>query len=157
MEREEAVITVNPISDAYRVLLVDDHALVRELLRSILEGYRELAIIGEAVNGQEAISMAATLKPDVIVMDVNMPRLNGHEATKRIRRAQPETIVIGISINDSPQMRQLMKDAGADAFLSKEAATEELYPMITQLMQTRVMFHKTPQPMMAIDGIGGCP
>ena len=56
---------------AYRVLLVDDHASVREVLRAILEGYRDLAIIGEAANGREAVSMAAALKPDVIVMDVN--------------------------------------------------------------------------------------
>jgi DNA-binding NarL/FixJ family response regulator len=86
MEQGEAVITVDPISGAHRVLLVDDHAIVREVLRSILEGYRELAIIGEAADGRQAVSMAAALKPDVIVMDVNMPWMNGHEATKRIKR-----------------------------------------------------------------------
>ena len=74
-----------------RVLLVDDHAMVRQGLRSVLDGYADLAVVGEASNGEEAVSMAERLRPALVLMDVNMPRMSGVEATARIKARYPES------------------------------------------------------------------
>jgi CheY-like chemotaxis protein len=116
----------NPI----RVLLVDDHAMVRQGLRSVLDGYADLNIIAEAGDGEEAVTLAGLLKPDLIVMDVNLPRLDGIEATKRIRREHPETAVVGLSVNQAEHVARAMRDAGAAAFLTKESAADQLYETI---------------------------
>lgn len=116
-----------------RLLLVDDHAMVREGLRAILEDYEDLSIVGLASNGVEAVSMAVESNPDVILMDVNMPEMDGIEATKRIKAARPAAIVIGLSVNNSPPVMAAMKEAGAAAFVSKDAAGEQLYDAIAAL------------------------
>ena len=113
-----------------RVLLVDDHAMVRQGLRSILDGYPNLDIIAEAGDGEEAITLARLLKPDLIVMDVNMPRLDGIEATKRIREELPATHVVGLSVNEAEHIVKSMRAAGAAAFLTKESAADHLYETI---------------------------
>jgi PAS domain S-box-containing protein len=113
-----------------RVLLVDDHAMVRQGLRSILDGYPNLDIIAEAGDGEEAITLARLLKPDLIVMDVNMPRLDGIEATRRIREELPSTYVVGLSVNEAEHIVKSMKAAGAAAFLTKESAADHLYETI---------------------------
>ncbi|MDF2458648.1 MAG: hypothetical protein K0S79_1064 [Nitrospira sp.] len=113
-----------------RVLLVDDHAMVRQGLRSILDGYANLHIIAEAGDGEEAITLARLLKPDLIVMDVNMPRLDGIEATRRIREELPGTYVVGLSVNEAEHVVKSMRDAGASAFLTKESAADHLYETI---------------------------
>jgi PAS domain S-box-containing protein len=120
--------TVPPQPQIIRVLLVDDHAMVRQGLRSILDGYPNLHIIAEAGDGEEAITLARLLKPDVVVMDVNMPRLDGIEATKRIREELPETLIVGLSVNE--HVVKSMKAAGAAAFLTKESAADHLYEAI---------------------------
>lgn len=120
--------TVQQHTNHIRVLLVDDHAMVRQGLRSILDGYSNLHIIAEAGDGEEAITLARLLKPDVIVMDVNMPRLDGIEATKRIREELPETLIVGLSVNE--HVVKSMKAAGAAAFLTKESAADHLYEAI---------------------------
>jgi CheY-like chemotaxis protein len=113
-----------------RVLLVDDHAMVRQGLRSILDGYPNLDIIAEAGDGEEAITLARLLKPDLIVMDVNMPRLDGIEATRRIREELPGTYVVGLSVNEAEHIVKSMQAAGASAFLTKESAADHLYETI---------------------------
>ena len=96
--------------------------------RIILDGYPDLQIIAEAGDGEEAITLARLLKPDVIVMDVNMPRLDGIEATRRIREEMPETLIVGLSVNE--HVVKSMKAAGAVAFLTKESAADHLYEAI---------------------------
>ena len=118
-----------------RVLLVDDHAMVRQGLRSILDGYANLHIIAEAGDGEEAITLARLLKPDLIVMDVNMPRLDGIEATKRIREELPGTYVVGLSVNEAEHVVKSMRDAGASAFLTKESAADHLYETIGMVIR----------------------
>ncbi|HEU4683236.1 MAG TPA: response regulator [Nitrospira sp.] len=113
-----------------RVLLVDDHAMVRQGLRSILDGYPDLHIIAEAGDGEEAVTLARLLKPDLVVMDVNLPRLDGIEATKRIREELPDTLVVGLSVNEAEHVVRSMKAAGASAFLTKESAADHLYETI---------------------------
>ncbi len=113
-----------------RVLLVDDHAMVREGLRSILEAYKDLEVVGEAGDGMEAVKLARTRQPDVVVMDINMPRLDGIAATRQIKHDNPSTAVIGISVQDSSQIKQAMISAGATTFLTKDRAASQLHDAI---------------------------
>ncbi|HEX5549458.1 MAG TPA: MASE1 domain-containing protein [Nitrospira sp.] len=115
---------------ARRVLLVDDHAMVRQGLRAVLEAHPDLFIIGEAADGREAVSIAKKRTPDVIVMDINMPRMDGIEATKRIKKDQPGVVIIAVSVNDTPDLRESLQRAGASAFVSKAEAGERLYETI---------------------------
>ena len=113
-----------------RVLLVDDHALVRNGLSSVLRYHTELQVVGEAADGHEAISLAAALKPDVVVMDVNMPRMDGVEASKRIKREFPSMVVIGLSMHDGGEHESAMRESGAAAYLTKDSAADRLIETI---------------------------
>ena len=113
-----------------RVLLVDDHAMVRQGLRGLLDGYPDIQVVGEATNGEEALTLSATLAPHVILMDVNMPKMDGVEATKRLVRAGSDIRIIGLSVDNHAHIEQTMRDAGAAAFHTKEAAVEALYHSI---------------------------
>ena len=106
---------------------------MRQAMCTILEGYSDVSIVGEASNGVEAVELASLLRPDVVIMDINMPRMDGVEATRRIKATQPSLIVIGLSVNDTGQVIEAMKGAGADAVLLKDAATEQLYDAIVAL------------------------
>ena len=125
------------VPSRWRVLLVDDHAMVRQGLRSILETYSDLEIIGEAADGLEAVESAKSTQPDVVVMDINLPKLNGIDATKRIKNYAPNAVVIGLSVQHSAQTLNAVLDAGASALLSKEQATVDLYRTITHFLKVR--------------------
>jgi CheY-like chemotaxis protein len=118
-----------------RVLLVDDHTVVRQGLRTLLESYADTEVVGEAGNGLEAVSLADALCPDVVVMDVNMPVMDGVEATARIKTARPSTIVVGLSMHISGHYEQKMNEAGAAAYLSKESVADQLHAMIMACRQ----------------------
>jgi PAS domain S-box-containing protein len=122
----------------WRILLVDDHAMVRQGLRSILETYPDIEVVGEAADGMEAVESALSNQPDVVVMDINLPRLNGIDATRRIKKDAPGTVVIGLSVQYSSQTHAAVIDAGASALLSKEQATEDLYRTISGFMTDSV-------------------
>lgn len=126
--------TIHRACGVIRVLLVDDHAMVRQGLRAILDRCPDVTIVGEAGNGLEAMTMAAELMPDVILMDIKLPLMDGIEATKRIKAAQPGVVVIGLSVNNSAQDIRAMKEAGAAAFISKDAAVEEIHDTIAALV-----------------------
>jgi CheY-like chemotaxis protein len=113
-----------------RVLLVDDHAMVREGLRSVLENYDDLEVVGEAADGLQALEATRSVRPDVVVMDVNMPNLDGISATRRIKQEWPGLAVIGLSVANTTRMQEAMRAAGAAAFLTKECAARELYQAI---------------------------
>ena len=130
---EEFRVTTKPL----RVALVDDHEIVRQGLRWLLEDYEDIRVVGEAQDGLEAIAMAEKLKPDVIVMDVNMPGLNGIEATRRIVLEQPGVIVIGLSLAGDPSVQAAMKNAGAYVCLNKERAAEDIYRAIVDAINQR--------------------
>lgn len=126
-------------SGVIRVLLVDDHAMVRQGLRSILEGYEDIHIAGEAGNGIEAIELAHSLSPDVVVMDVTMPRMDGIDATRAIKQATPGPLVIGLSVRNDRETEQAMRAAGATGFLTKESAAEQLYQAIRSAIINEVV------------------
>jgi CheY-like chemotaxis protein len=113
-----------------RLLLVDDHAMVRQGLRTTLEQYADLLLVGEANDGQEAIDLVEKLRPQVVIMDINMPRVNGIDATARIKAHYPDICIIGISVNAGEDNQAAMRRAGATLLITKEAAVDELYHAI---------------------------
>jgi PAS domain S-box-containing protein len=122
-----------------RVLLVDDHAMVRQGLRSVLESYPDIEVVGEAWNGEVAVATVDALHPTIVLMDINMPRMNGIEATATIKARHPEIIVIGLSVNTGGENEMAMKHAGAAMLLTKEAAVDELYRTIQDVLGRRTI------------------
>lgn len=120
-----------------RVLLVDDHAMVRQGLRSLLQTYPDFEVVGEACNGEEALRYVQELSPSVVVMDITMPKLNGIEATARIKKKYPHVVVVGLSVNASKENRKAMTAAGAEMLITKEAAVEQLYEEIKESVNRR--------------------
>jgi two-component system response regulator NreC len=109
-----------------RILLVDDHSVVRQGFRLILSSQTDMEVVGEAANGREAIELSEQLRPDVIVMDVAMPELNGIEATRRISQTQPHTKILALSMHkDSVYVREILR-AGAKGYLLKDAIDHDL-------------------------------
>lgn len=113
-----------------RVLLVDDHAMMRQGLRTMLESYADVQVVGEACNGEEALTSVERVHPTVVVMDINMPKLNGIKATARLKARYPDLIIIGLSVNAEEENQKAMKRAGASRLITKEAAVEQLYAAI---------------------------
>lgn len=109
-----------------RVMLVDDHQIVREGLRSLLASREGVQVIGEAGDGRAAITLSQELRPDVVVMDIGMPDLNGIEATRRIRADQPRVKVVALSMHSDRRFLTEALKAGASGYLLKDSAFDEL-------------------------------
>ena len=109
-----------------RILLADDHSVVRQGFRLILDNQADMEVVGEAANGRDAVLIAEELQPDIVVMDVTMPELNGIEATRRIAEKSPRTRVLALSMHkDSVYVREILR-AGAKGYLLKDAAGNDL-------------------------------
>ena len=119
------------------VLIVDDNAQLRQALRMELQAAQDLEVIGEADDGIAGFQLAQTLRPDVILMDVNMARLDGVEATRRIRALLPQTVLIGMSCHSRQAVETVLLAAGADAFLPKDTVVDTLLPVIQRELQRR--------------------
>ena len=117
-----------------RVLIADDHKIMLAGLRSLLEKQTDFDVVGEAENGRKAVQMAQEKKPEVVVMDVSMPDLNGMEATKQIIESLPETRVIALSMHSDKRFVMGMLRAGASGYLLKDCASEELANAIHQVV-----------------------
>jgi len=117
-----------------RTLLVDDHPMMRQGLRSLLTTFANIDVVGEASDGQEAVELAERLRPRLIIMDVNMPRMNGIEATAVIKSRLTDTSVIGLSVHASPETDRAMRAAGAAILLPKETAAKALYQAIQKVL-----------------------
>jgi len=115
---------------ALRVLLADDHEVVREGLALLLKETPDLEVVGEASNGQEAIDLACTLQPDVLIMDVSMPVISGAEATRRIKERLPEVRIVALSMYEDAEAIERMHQAGAESYVLKTAPSEELLAAI---------------------------
>ncbi len=113
-----------------RVLLVDDHKVMREGLASLLDEQPDMDVVGQAGNGREAVDLAHKLQPHIIIMDASMPVMPGDEATRQIKLHLPKIRVIALSMFDEPQMSRKMRRAGAEAYLLKTAPSEELLAAI---------------------------
>ena len=118
-----------------RILIADDHELVRAGLRALIESHAEWNVCGEAVSGREAVKRAQKLKPDLVVMDISMPDLNGLEATRQILRDVPGTEVLVFTMDQSEQAAGAARAAGAQAYVSKTATGRELAKAIAAMIQ----------------------
>jgi DNA-binding NarL/FixJ family response regulator len=113
-----------------RVLLADDHAMVRQGLRSALQAYLNIEVVGEAGDGDEAVAVASKLQPTIVVMDINMSKMDGITATRLIKLQHPHIVVIGLTADLKDYQVYAMQKAGAFAVLSKYKAVNELYGAI---------------------------
>jgi DNA-binding NarL/FixJ family response regulator len=132
------MININEI----KIVLVDDHKLLRDGLRNIIEQKSNMHIIGEASNGRDAIKLCSKLCPDVIVIDVAMPEMNGIEAAKQIHKNQPNIKIIGLSMHSGKQFIQGMFKAGAFGYLLKDGDADELITAITAVVQNKKYLSK---------------
>jgi DNA-binding NarL/FixJ family response regulator len=114
-----------------RVLIVDDHAFIRRGVQTILHPFPEWVFCGEADNGKDAIRLADELKPEVIIMDVSMPGLNGIEATRAIRKTQPGVKIVLLTLHESAELLRSGFRAGARGYLLKTDAEQELVKALT--------------------------
>jgi DNA-binding NarL/FixJ family response regulator len=118
-----------------RVLVVDDHALVREGIKSLLQGIAEIKVIGEAEDGLDAIEKARSLRPDIVLMDIGMPRMTGVEAARRIREEMPAVQVVALTIHESEEYLFQMLRAGASGYVLKKAHPSEMLAAIEAAMR----------------------
>ena len=118
-----------------RIVLADDHMILRKGLRSLLEAEKRFEIVGEGENGNEVVRLVDELDPDIIVMDISMPNLNGVEATKRVKKHHPDTKVIILSRHKDEEFIFQALNAGADGYLIKESAPSELISAIESVLR----------------------
>src|SRR6267143_3236674 len=122
------------------VLLADDHTVVRQGLRALHEAEEDMSVIGEAENGRQAVQMARRFQPDVVVMDIAMPSLNGLEATRQITRENPKSKVLILSSYSDDEYVQQLTDAGASGYLVKQTAAQDLVAAIREAKKGNAFF-----------------
>ena len=122
-----------------RILIADDHALVREGTRQRLEREEDFEVVGEAADGEEAVRLTKQLKPNVAIIDIAMPNLNGIEATKRIKESQPSTAVLVLSAYDNDQYIYAVLEAGASGYLLKNVRGHQLVDAIRDVRAGEVV------------------
>lgn len=118
------------MNQTVRVLIADDHRIVRECVSRFLEAQGGFAVVGKASDGAEVVEMAKALRPDVVLIDHEMPQKNGVEATQEILKDNARVVVIGFSMHDDGIVEQAMKEAGAAAHISKSRSTSDLLSVI---------------------------
>lgn len=124
-----------------RVLIADDHALLRESMRDLLDRQEDIEVVGEASNGEEAIRLSSELKPDIALMDIVMPRLNGIEASKEIKRISPGTAIIILTAYDDAQYVMGLLEAGAAGYLLKSARGRDVVAAIRAVRAGESVLH----------------
>jgi len=120
-----------------RILLADDHPVVRQGLKTLLEGHPGWQIVGEAADGVEALDKADRLQPDVVVLDVTMPRMNGLETCRRLRQKVPDLEILFVTQHDSPHMMREALDAGARGYVVKSNAARDLLEAVKAVSEHR--------------------
>jgi two-component system, NarL family, response regulator LiaR len=124
-----------------RILIADDHAFVREGTRRILEQESDITVVGEANDGEEAVRLSAEVKPDVILMDISMPRMDGIEATRKIKQFNPATVILILTAYDDDQFIFSLLDAGAAGYLLKSVHSHELVNAIRAVYSGESVLH----------------
>jgi DNA-binding NarL/FixJ family response regulator len=123
-------LSLNECQARIRVMLAEDHPILRMAIARVLGEHADIEVVGQAANGEEAIDVALRLRPDVVLMDVAMPRINGTEATRRILETLPGTRVIGLSMHSDAVMAAAMHEAGAVGYICKDAPPDDLIAII---------------------------
>lgn len=123
-----------------RIIIADDHALVREGIRRVLESESDLEILAEVGDGQGAINVARKTKPDLVLMDINMPGTNGIEATQVILREMPQTKIIALTVYEDEQVVEMVR-AGVSAYVLKDVAGSEMVGIIRRVLAGEVVIH----------------
>ena len=113
-----------------KILIVDDDMRLRQFVRELFSPEEDLQIIGEAVDGQEAIHKAQELQPGLVLMDITMPRMNGLDATRQLKKILPELVIIILTIHDLDEYRKAAIASGASAYVVKKAMMAELLPAV---------------------------
>lgn len=126
----------NWMSDPIRILIADDHAFLRTTLSRVLSSKDDMTVVGEAENGTKVVELTDSLSPDVVLMDYDMPEMNGVEAIHHILATHPKVVVIGFSMHDKEVAEPAMIRAGARAFLTKGESLEVLLTTIRQHVET---------------------
>jgi DNA-binding NarL/FixJ family response regulator len=121
-----------------RILLADDHELVRRGIRGLLSSKRNWKVVAEARDGLEAIEKAKKLKPDVIILDIDMPKLNGLEATPLLRQAAPDTKIVVLTLHESGEMVRRALEAGAQGFVLKSDLAERLVTAVQEISHAKL-------------------
>jgi two-component system response regulator NreC len=124
-----------------RLLLVDDHDVVRTGLKMLLEGQPDLIIVGEAKNGLQAIALASSISPDVVVMDLTLPDISGIEATRQLKIEHPDIAVVALTIHEDEQYFFEMLQAGASGYIPKRAAPEDLISAIRAAAKNEIYIY----------------
>jgi two-component system NarL family response regulator len=117
-----------------RVVIVDDHPMVTEGIEAILETYDDISVVGTLTNGQDAVDQVQALAPDVMLLDLNMPGINGLNATEMILEKRPETRILILSMHDSPEYISTALNHGAKGYVLKDVPTEEIRKAIDSVM-----------------------
>ena len=123
-----------------KILVADDHELMRRGVRSLLEAEAGWKVVGEASNGQELLKKAQELKPDIVVLDIGMPLLNGLEASRRLKKVLPEVKILILSMHDSEQMARAVLEAGARGYVTKADTARDLVLAIEALRRNKTFF-----------------
>ena len=116
-----------------RILIVDDNVTLRKGLRSLLSSHQDFSIVGEAGDGQEAIECVGELHPDLVLIDISMPRMDGLEATRKIKKKWPETKVLALTVHNSSEYITATIKAGADDYILKDSPSAELIQSIENI------------------------
>jgi DNA-binding NarL/FixJ family response regulator len=123
------------MSESIRILIADDHTIVRQGLARLLEEQSDLKVVGEATNGQTAVDQALALKPDIIIMDIAMPRMNGIEAAKRIRKQLPKTKILILSMYSHEHYIHELLETGVSGYLLKDSSGRDIIKAIRSAMK----------------------
>jgi DNA-binding NarL/FixJ family response regulator len=157
MDAPESHVSLHSPMITARILLVDDHEIIRKGLRSVVEARKDWEIVGEATTGREAVKKVEELKPDVVVMDISMPELNGLEAVRQIVKIAPRTEVLVLTMHESEDLVREVLEAGARGYLLKSDASRQLISAIEALRLHKPFLTSKVNEVVLMGYLGGKP